>query len=99
MHYSFSGKSNIFLPTNVLPRYAALNLAAFHSRLGHTEEALSAIREATTMAQEASDHTCLQHVLSLLYRTVYSDQKQRLMERCIGKCGELSLSYLASLFS
>ena len=78
-------------------RYAALNLAAFHSRLGHTEEALSAIREATTMAQEASDHVCLQHVLSLLYRTVSRDQKQRLMERCVGKCSELSLSYLASL--
>jgi len=78
-------------------RYAALNLAAFHSRLGHTEEALAAIKEATTMAQEASDHTCLQHVLSLLYRTVEGDQKQRLIERCIEKCGELSLSYLASL--
>ena len=25
------------------------------------------------------------------------DEKQRLMERCIGKCGELSLSYLSSL--
>ena len=49
------------------------------------------------MAQEASDHTCLQHVLSLLYRTVDGDQKQRLIERCIEKCGELSLSYLASL--
>jgi len=78
-------------------RYAALNLAAFHSRLNHKEEAMSAIREAITMAQEASDHTCLQHVLSLLYRTVDSQEKQRLMERCIGKCGELSLSYLSSL--
>merc|ERR1719500_1218669 len=62
-----------------------------------SEEALAAIKEATTMAQEASDHTCLQHVLSLLYRTVDGDQKQRLIERCIDKCGELSLSYLASL--
>jgi len=78
-------------------RYAALNLAAFHSRLNHKEEAMSAIKEAITMAQEASDHTCLQHVLSLLYRTVDSQEKQRLMERCIGKCGELSLSYLSSL--
>jgi len=78
-------------------RYAALNLAAFHSRLNHKEEAMSAIREAITMSQEASDHTCLQHVLSLMYRTVESEEKQRLMERCIGKCGELSLSYLSSL--
>merc|ERR1719206_1594057 len=58
---------------------------------------MSAIREAITMSQEASDHTCLQHVLSLMYRTVESEEKQRLMERCIGKCGELSLSYLSSL--
>jgi len=78
-------------------RYAALNLAAFHSRLNHKEEAMCAIKEAITMAQEASDHTCLQHVLSLMYRTVEEDEKQRLMERCIGKCGELSLSYLSSL--
>merc|ERR1712240_603536 len=78
-------------------RYAALNLAAFHSRLNHKEEAMSAIREAITMSQEASDHTCLQHVLSLMYRTVDNEEKQRLMERCIGKCGELSLSYLSSL--
>jgi len=78
-------------------RYAALNLAAFHSRLNHKEEAMSAIREAITLSQDASDHVCLQHVLSLMYRTVESDEKQRLMERCIGKCGELSLSYLSSL--
>ena len=78
-------------------RYAALNLAAFHSRLGHTEEAMAGVREATTMAQEAADHTCLQHVLSLLYRTVGGEERRRLVERCIGRCSDLSLSYLASL--
>ena len=78
-------------------RYAALNLAAFHSRLGHTEEAMAGVREATTMAQEAADHTCLQHVLSLLYRTVGGEERRRLVEKCIGRCSDLSLSYLASL--
>ena len=78
-------------------RYAALNLASYHCRLDHTEEAMSAIKEAITMAQESSDHVCLQHVLSLLYRLVDSQDKQRLMERCITKSGELSLPYLSSL--
>jgi len=78
-------------------RYAALNLASFHCRMDHREEAMLAIKEAITMAQESSDHVCLQHVLSLLYRIVDSDDKQRLMERCITKCGELSLPYLSSL--
>ena len=78
-------------------RYAALNLASYHCRLDHTEEAMSAIKEAITMAQESSDHVCLQHVLSLLYRVVASQDKQRLMERCITKSAELSLPYLSSL--
>ena len=51
-------------------RFAALNLAGFHVRQGHKEEAMSAIKEAITMAQESSDHTCLQHILSLLHRIV-----------------------------
>ena len=49
---------------------AALNLASYHVRMNHKDEAMSAIKEAITMAQEASDHTCLQHVLSLLHRIV-----------------------------
>ena len=51
-------------------RFAALNLASYHVRMNHKDEAMSAIKEAITMAQEASDHTCLQHVLSLLHRIV-----------------------------
>ena len=78
-------------------RYAALNLASYHARMKHKEEAESAIREAITMAQEASDHTCLQHVLSHLHRVSEDQDKQRLMERCVTKCGELNLTYLTSL--
>ena len=78
-------------------RHAALILASYHCSLDHTEEAKEAIREAITMAQESSDHVCLQHVLSLLYRIVAPEDKQRLMERCISKSGELSLPYLTSL--
>ena len=42
---------------------------------------MSAIREAIAMSQEASDHTCLQHVLYMMYRTVDIEEKQRLMEK------------------
>ena len=78
-------------------RFAALNLASYHVRMDHKEEAMSAIKEAITMAQEASDHSCLQHVLSLLHRISDDTEKQRLIERCVSKCGELQLTYLTSL--
>jgi len=78
-------------------RFAALNLAGFHVRQGHKEEAMSAIKEAITMAQESSDHTCLQHILSLLHRIVDDKDKQRLMERGVNKCSDLNLTYLTSL--
>ena len=78
-------------------RFAALNLASYHVRMNHKEEAMSAIKEAITMAQEASDHSCLQHVLSLLHRISDDTEKQRLIERCVSKCGELNLTYLTSL--
>jgi len=78
-------------------RFAALNLASYHVRMNHKEEAMSAIKEAITMAQEASDHSCLQHVLSLLHRISDGSEKQRLIERCVSKCSELQLTYLTSL--
>ena len=52
------------------------------------------------MAQEANDHVCLQHALSWLCRVSPSgsgDQRERLVEKCVAKCGELSLTYLSSL--
>lgn len=78
-------------------RYAALNLAALHARFGHGDEAASALREAIMMAQEANDHVCLQHALSWLYRQNNNSDRKVLMERCVAKCSELTLSYLTSL--
>ena len=50
------------------------------------------------MAQEANDHVCLQHALSWLCRvSPAGDQRERLVEKCVAKCGELSLTYLSSL--
>lgn len=77
-------------------RYAALNLAALHCRFGHKEEALAALREAITMAQETNDNICLQHALSWLYR-LEKDRREILLERSITKTGDLNLSYLTSL--
>ena len=49
-------------------RYAALNLVSLHSRFGHRASALSALREAISMAQSANDRVCLQHALGWLVR-------------------------------
>ena len=78
-------------------RFAALNLASYHVNMQNKSEALSTIKEAISMAQEASDHACLQHVLSLLHRIVDDKDKTRMMERCVSKSGELGLPYLQSL--
>ena len=77
-------------------RYAALNLAIHHTRLEQEEDAMSAVREAITMAQEASDHSCLQHLLALLYRLAEPAAQQGLMERCAGRASQLGLPRLAS---
>ena len=77
-------------------RYAALNLAALHARFNHREEAVSALKEAIMMAQEANDHVCLQHALTWLFKVQPHDRKI-LMERCISKTNSLGLSYLTSL--
>lgn len=49
-------------------RYAAFNLAQLHSRMGHRGEALLALREAITLAQDASDAAFLQRALAFLCR-------------------------------
>jgi len=77
-------------------RYANLNLASLHSRLGHNSEALAAVKEAITIGQDAKDHVCLQHALSWLTRLAPGD-RITLLQRSISKCEELSLPYLASL--
>jgi len=77
-------------------RYANLNLASLHSRMGHNSEALAAVKEAITIGQDAKDHVCLQHALSWLTRLAPGD-RITLLQRSISKCEELSLPYLASL--
>lgn len=77
-------------------RYAALNLAALHAQFGHKKAGLAVLKEAICLAQERSDHVCLQHALAWLY-TLSSTHKGQLMQRSMVKSFELSLSYLSSL--
>ncbi|XP_064093534.1 anaphase-promoting complex subunit 5-like [Macrobrachium nipponense] len=77
-------------------RYAALNVAALHAQFGHKKVGLAILKEAIRLAQECSDHACLQHALSWLY-VLSPTQKSQLMRRSIIKSSELSLSYLSSL--
>ena len=96
-HIISSTNSKIFLDDiNKNFRYAALNLASLHARLGHNEEALAAVKESIMLSQEAKDHACLQHALSWLTRVAPGDSIA-LLQRSISKCEELSLPYLASL--
>ncbi|QQP50050.1 Uncharacterized protein FKW44_010920, partial [Caligus rogercresseyi] len=79
-------------------RYSALNLSALHSRFHHEEEAMAALKEAITLAQDANDTVCLQHALSWIVRIrKEGSHKETLMRRCVSKSGELNLSYLVSL--
>ena len=94
--HSLYGSCNISGVLNDF-RFASLNLASYMVNMDNREAAMSTIKEAITMAQEASDHACLQHVLSLLHRIVNQHDKKRLLERSVSKCGELSLPYLQSL--
>ncbi|KAM4809427.1 anaphase-promoting complex subunit 5 [Rhinophrynus dorsalis] len=80
-------------------RYAALNLAALHCRFGHYHQAELALQEAIRIAQESSDHVCLQHCLSWLY--ILKQRKGAdtsvLLEHSVKKAVHFGLPYLASL--
>uniref|UniRef100_A0A4W3H8L6 Anaphase-promoting complex subunit 5 n=1 Tax=Callorhinchus milii TaxID=7868 RepID=A0A4W3H8L6_CALMI len=80
-------------------RYAALNLAALNCRFGHHEQAQFALQEAIRIAQESSDHVCLQHCLSWLYilDQMKGSDNTILVEHSVKKAGQLGLPYLASL--
>ena len=91
-----SGSRQTQEEVNKVFRYANLNLASLHARLGHNSEALAAVKEAITVGQDAKDHVCLQHALSWLTRLAPGD-RIALLQRSIAKCEELSLPYLASL--
>ncbi|KAM4709895.1 anaphase-promoting complex subunit 5 isoform 2-T2 [Discoglossus pictus] len=80
-------------------RYAALNLAALHCRFGHYHQAELALQEAIRIAQESSDHVCLQHCLSWLYilKQRKGADNSVLLERSVKKALHFGLPYLASL--
>ncbi|KAG8456102.1 hypothetical protein GDO86_002050 [Hymenochirus boettgeri] len=80
-------------------RYAALNLAALHCRFGHYHQAELALQEAIRIAQESSDHVCLQHCLSWLYilKQKKGADSSVLLEHSIKKAVHFGLPYLASL--
>ena len=71
-----------------------MNLVRYHVRMNHKDEAMSANKEAITIAQ---------HVLFLLHRISDDAEKQRLIERCVTKCvisecnQHLSRSFLGDL--
>lgn len=80
-------------------RYAALNLAALHCRFGHYHQAELALQEAIRIAQESSDHVCLQHCLSWLYilKSRKGNDTSVLLEHSVKKAVHFGLPYLASL--
>ncbi|KAG9487729.1 hypothetical protein GDO78_007494 [Eleutherodactylus coqui] len=80
-------------------RYAALNLAALHCRFGHYHQAELALQEAIRIAQESSDHVCLQHCLSWLYilKNRKGEDNSVLLEHSVKKAVHFGLPYLASL--
>ncbi|XP_028680104.1 anaphase-promoting complex subunit 5 [Erpetoichthys calabaricus] len=80
-------------------RYAALNLAALHCRFGHYQQAELALQEAIRIAQESSDHVCLQHCLSWLYllQQMKGSDSTVLTEHSVKMAVHFSLPYLASL--
>ncbi|XP_075424340.1 anaphase-promoting complex subunit 5 isoform X2 [Ascaphus truei] len=80
-------------------RYAALNLAALHCRFGHDHQAELALQEAIRIAQESSDHVCLQHCLSWLYilKQRKGADSSVLLEHSVKKAVHFGLPYLASL--
>ncbi|XP_048857249.1 anaphase-promoting complex subunit 5 isoform X2 [Brienomyrus brachyistius] len=80
-------------------RYAALNLAALHCRFAHYQQAELALQEAIRIAQESSDHVCLQHCLSWLYTLEHmkGSDSSVLTEDSVKMAAHFCLPYLASL--
>uniref|UniRef100_A0A8C5LMT7 Anaphase-promoting complex subunit 5 n=1 Tax=Leptobrachium leishanense TaxID=445787 RepID=A0A8C5LMT7_9ANUR len=80
-------------------RYAALNLAALHCRFGHYHQAEMALQEAIRIAQESSDHVCLQHCLSWLYilKQKIGVDNNVFLEHSVKRAIHFNLPYLVSL--
>ncbi|XP_064459588.1 anaphase-promoting complex subunit 5-like [Ornithodoros turicata] len=78
-------------------RFAALNLAMLHFKFGHRREALTLLREAVTLAQEANDNCFLQHALTWLSRLQEFDYPDSNIRGAVTKSSELGLWQIASL--
>lgn len=77
-------------------RYASFNLATLHSKMGHRGEALIALREAITLAQDANDSSFLQHALSFLCRLQGSRCDPSQLRCLITRASELGLHGVVS---
>lgn len=77
-------------------RYASFNLATLHAKMGHRGEALIALREAITLAQDANDAAFLQHALSFLCRLQGSRCDPSQLRCLITRASELGLHGVAS---
>lgn len=77
-------------------RYASFNLATLHSKMGHRGEALIALREAITLAQDANDTAFLQHALSFLCRLQGSRCDPSQLRCLVTRASELGLHSVAS---
>uniref|UniRef100_A0A3P8WRP2 Anaphase-promoting complex subunit 5 n=1 Tax=Cynoglossus semilaevis TaxID=244447 RepID=A0A3P8WRP2_CYNSE len=80
-------------------RYAALNLASLHCRFGHYQQADLTLQEAVRIAQESSDHVCLQHCLSWLYtlEQMKGSDSNVLTRDSVKMSAHFCLPYLVSL--
>ncbi|CAH1766650.1 14022_t:CDS:10, partial [Entrophospora sp. SA101] len=84
LHSDYEGALNNFYKySNCCPleaenrnwyQYVLLNLVVLHTRFGHKEQAILAIKEAIEMARDCNDQECLRFALSWLYRLKATDQ-------------------------
>ncbi|KAK8787280.1 hypothetical protein V5799_022946 [Amblyomma americanum] len=77
-------------------RYASFNLARLHSRMGHRGEALLALREAVTLAQDCTDTSFLQHALAFLCRLQGNRCDPSQLRCLVTRASELCLFSVAS---
>lgn len=77
-------------------RYASFNLARLHSRMEHRDEALLALREAVTLAQDSSDALFLQHALAFLCRLQGNRCDPSQLRCLVTRASELCLHSVAS---
>lgn len=78
-------------------RYASLNLSILHFKVGQEREAMAALREAVTLAQEANDTVFLQHALSWLCVLQGTRCSDALLRCSVTRASELGLWGVASL--